>query len=155
MNQADEVRTTFARIVEASQYMTLATADADGLPWASPVWYAANRGDEFVWVSDPAARHSRNLAVRPQLAIAIFDSHQVPGTGRGVYIAAHGEPVADEQLDRAIKIFSDKSVAGGGEPWTRSDMLPPSRLRLYRAVANERFVLATGKDVRIPVPPEA
>ena len=155
MNQAAEVRSAFERIVEANQYMTLATADADGLPWASPVWYAASGADEFVWVSDPAARHSRNLAVRPQLAIAIFDSHQAPGTGRGVYIAAHGEPAVDEHLDRAIKIFSDKLVAHGGEPWTRSDVHPPSRLRLYRAVANERYILSSEKDIRIPVPNEA
>ncbi|MGH3334705.1 MAG: pyridoxamine 5'-phosphate oxidase family protein [Nocardioides sp.] len=155
MNQTAEVRATFERIVVANQYMTLATGDADGLPWASPVWYAAGGDDEFVWASDPAARHSRNLAVRPQLAIAIFDSHQAPGTGRGVYIAAHGEPVADDHMDRAIKIFSDKLVANGGEPWTRSDVHPPSRLRLYRAVANERYVLSSGKDIRIPVPPEA
>ena len=155
MNQTAEVRAAFERIVEVNQYMTLATADADGLPWASPVWYAASAGDELVWVSDPAARHSRNLAVRPQLAIAIFDSHQAPGTGRGVYIAAHGAPVADAHQDRAIKIFSDKLVANGGEPWTRSDVNPPSRLRLYRAVANERYVLSSGKDIRIPVPPEA
>jgi uncharacterized protein YhbP (UPF0306 family) len=152
MNQTAEARSAFEGIVESNQYMTLATADADGLPWASPVWYAASAGEEFVWVSDPAARHSRNLAVRPQLAIAIFDSHQAPGTGRGIYIAAHGEPVAEEDLDRALKIFSDKCVANGDEPWTRSDMLPPSRLRLYRAVANERFILSAGKDVRIPVP---
>jgi nitroimidazol reductase NimA-like FMN-containing flavoprotein (pyridoxamine 5'-phosphate oxidase superfamily) len=153
MNQGAEVRTRFERIIEANQYMTLATADADGLPWASPVWYAAS-GDEFVWASDPTARHSRNLAVRPQLAIAIFDSHQAPGTGTGIYIAAHAEPVADEQLDRAIKIFSDKLAARSGETWTRSDVNPPSRLRLYRAMANERYVLSTGKDVRIPVPSE-
>jgi len=27
-------------IVASNRFMTLATADADGLPWASPVWYA-------------------------------------------------------------------------------------------------------------------
>lgn len=152
MTHPSEVRKAFERIVEANQYMTLATADADGLPWASPVWYAAGGGDEFVWVSDPDARHSRNLAARPQLAIAIFDSHQAPGTGRGVYLAAHGELAADEHLDRAIKVFSDKLVAQGGEPWTRSEVSPPSRLRLYRAVADERYVLSSGRDIRIPVP---
>jgi hypothetical protein len=49
-------------IVEANRYMTLSTADADGVPWASPVWYAPDGPDAFAWVSDPAARHSRNLA---------------------------------------------------------------------------------------------
>ena len=31
--------------------MTLATADADGVPWASPVWYAPDGYSELLWVS--------------------------------------------------------------------------------------------------------
>ena len=27
-------------IIDANQYLTLATADGDGRPWAAPVWYA-------------------------------------------------------------------------------------------------------------------
>jgi hypothetical protein len=27
-------------IIDANRYMTLATADAQGTPWASPVWFA-------------------------------------------------------------------------------------------------------------------
>ena len=27
-------------IIDAARYMVLATADEDGLPWASPVWFA-------------------------------------------------------------------------------------------------------------------
>jgi pyridoxamine 5'-phosphate oxidase-like protein len=46
-------------IVEANRYMTLSTADADGVPWASPVWYAPDGPDALLWVSDPSARHSR------------------------------------------------------------------------------------------------
>jgi pyridoxamine 5'-phosphate oxidase-like protein len=32
-------------IVQANRYMTLSTADADGVPWASPVWYAPDGPD--------------------------------------------------------------------------------------------------------------
>ena len=35
-------------IIDSNQYMTLATADADGRPWASPVWFAHERYTEFV-----------------------------------------------------------------------------------------------------------
>ena len=40
-------------IVDASSYMTLATADHEGRPWASPTWFAAHvlgEGDEQVAV---------------------------------------------------------------------------------------------------------
>jgi hypothetical protein len=40
-------------IVDANQYMTLATADEDGLPWASPVWFASIEYRELFWVSSP------------------------------------------------------------------------------------------------------
>lgn len=63
--------------------MTLATADEAGRPWASPVWYAAVGYDELLWLSRPEARHSRNLAVRRELGIVIFDSSASIGMGQG------------------------------------------------------------------------
>ena len=67
-------------IIDANAYMTLGTADAGGLPWVTPVWFAPEGDRRFYWVSDPDARHSRNLADRPQLSIAIFDSTRVHQT---------------------------------------------------------------------------
>ena len=49
-------------IIDRNAYMVLGTADADGTPWASPVWFATAGYSEFVWVSKPGTRHSRNLA---------------------------------------------------------------------------------------------
>jgi hypothetical protein len=37
------------RLIEANMYMTISTADADGLPWVSPVWFAAASETEFLW----------------------------------------------------------------------------------------------------------
>jgi nitroimidazol reductase NimA-like FMN-containing flavoprotein (pyridoxamine 5'-phosphate oxidase superfamily) len=56
-------------IVDANRYLTLATADGDGRPWATPVWYAHEGYTDFLWVSRPEARHSRNLVRRPEIAI--------------------------------------------------------------------------------------
>jgi hypothetical protein len=79
---------TARAIIDANGYMTLATADASGLPWATPVWFAPVGYREFLWVSSPEARHSRNLAERPQLGIVFFDSRAPIGTGQGVYMSA-------------------------------------------------------------------
>src|ERR1043165_4372149 len=76
----DDLRHRFDAIVAASTYMTTPTAGAGGSPWASPVWFASVDGREFLWISKPGARHSRNIAARPDVAIAIFDSSQPPGT---------------------------------------------------------------------------
>jgi hypothetical protein len=37
------------------------------------------------------ARHSRNLAARPQVSIVIFDSHARIGMGQAVYVSAVAE----------------------------------------------------------------
>ena len=83
---------TVAReIIDANRYMTLATADAGGRPWASPVWYAHQGYTDLYWVSRPEARHSRNLAVRPEVGIVIFDSTVPEGDGQAVYVEALAE----------------------------------------------------------------
>jgi nitroimidazol reductase NimA-like FMN-containing flavoprotein (pyridoxamine 5'-phosphate oxidase superfamily) len=153
MSDVDE-REAFERIVQTNQYMTLATADASGQPWASPVWFATADCEEFVWVSSPEARHSRNLAARAELAIAIFDSRQAPGTGQGVYLSAMAAPVPEDDLDHALSVFSEASQRAGAGSWNRQDVRPPARLRLYRATAVDRFVLSS-RDERVPVPPGA
>src|SRR5919204_6900057 len=90
------------RIIDDNLYMPLATADADGRPWATPVYFGAIDYREFLWVSKPGARHSRNIAERPEVGIVIFDSRVPIGTGRGVYIAAEAHEVAAEDLDAAL-----------------------------------------------------
>lgn len=137
-------------IVEANRYMTLATAGAEGRPWASPVWYATVDCREFFWVSKPEARHSRNLSARPELAIVIFDSRQEPGTGEGVYLSATAEQVPEADLDRGLDVFSSVSQAQGLPAWTHEDVTPPARHRLYHATAAEHFLLSS-RDERLPV----
>lgn len=137
-------------IVDKNPYMTLATAGDDGTPWASPVWYATADCREFVWVSAPEARHSRNLAQRPELAIVIFDSQQRPSTGEAVYLSARAEQVPEDEIDRCLEIFSVVSQRQGLPEWKRENVQPPARLRLYRATATEVFIL-TGLDERLAV----
>lgn len=128
-----------AAIVAAGSYMTLATADAEGRPWASPVWYAPESSGDLLWVSRPDRRHSLNLAVRPQLAIVIFDSHVKPGSGVAVYIDALATEVAQAEREEAIATFSARSQAQGLPAWTAADVTEPAPHRLYRATVVERF----------------
>ena len=108
--------TDLERIVRANDYMVLATADAEGAPWASPVWFATTDCQDFFWVSSPEARHSRNLAARPELAITIFDSTQRPGTGVGIYLSARAGLVPDDGLDAGMAVFSEAAQRAGISP---------------------------------------
>jgi nitroimidazol reductase NimA-like FMN-containing flavoprotein (pyridoxamine 5'-phosphate oxidase superfamily) len=124
MAQPDELRRIARSIIDSNRYMTLATSDETGLPWASPVWYAPAGYREFFWVSSPEARHSRNLATRPRLAIVIFDSHQ-PGGWHAVYMSAVAEELTDVDVDEGIEIFSRRAEEQELGVWTREDVLPP------------------------------
>ena len=135
------------RIIEANRFMTLATADGGGHPWASPVWYAHGEHREFLWVSRPDARHSANLAVRPELGIVIFDSTVAPGDAEAVYVEAIAAELAGDELERGIDLYSRRSVATGEPAWGAADVSEPAPHRLYRARASEQYVLL-GNDRR-------
>jgi uncharacterized protein YhbP (UPF0306 family) len=137
-------------IVDSNVYMTLATADRNGNPWPSPVWYAHAGYTEFHWVSRPDARHSRNLATRPQLGIVIFDSSAGVGAAQAVYLEAVAEKLSGDDRDQAIALYSRRSESHGAPKWTSTEVTGPAPHRLYRASASAHFVLDTG-DQRVPV----
>jgi hypothetical protein len=146
----DDAAALARAIIGGNPYMVLGTADAGGSAWASPVWFAADDGRNFYWVSSPQARHSRNLAVRPKLGIVIFDSTVPPGDGQAVYMSATASELIGEDIDTGIDIFARGAAAAGLATWRREHVVPPARHRLYRAVASEHFVLDE-HDERVPV----
>jgi uncharacterized protein YhbP (UPF0306 family) len=137
-------------IVDANLYMTLGTADREGRPWVSPVYYAHAGYREFFWVSRPEATHSRNIGARREVSIVVFDSTVPIGTGRGVYMSAQAEELEGDDRSPGIEVFSRRSQEHGGREFTLADVEPPSHLRLYRATALEHYLLGED-DRRIPV----
>jgi nitroimidazol reductase NimA-like FMN-containing flavoprotein (pyridoxamine 5'-phosphate oxidase superfamily) len=134
---------TVQEIVSANRYMVLGTADEQGVPWATPVWFATADCRDFYWVSKPGARHSRNIAARPEIAIVIYDSTVTPGEARAVYMTATAERTDD------IAVFAAESARQDIKPWTIADVTGAARHRLYRATATEHYVLSPS-DERIP-----
>jgi nitroimidazol reductase NimA-like FMN-containing flavoprotein (pyridoxamine 5'-phosphate oxidase superfamily) len=137
-------------LIADSRYMVLGTADAAGTPWVSPVWFAPVGLDEFVWVSRPDARHSRNIAARPEVSLVIFDSRVAPGEAQAVYVAALAAELSGTDLERGLEVFAARSAEQGLRAWTAADVRAPARHRLYRATARESFVLGPG-DERVPL----
>ena len=134
-------------IVEANRFLALGTADRSGRPWVTPVWYAPLSYRQYVWVSRPDTRHSRNVAERPHVAITIYDSHR-PGAWSALYMDAVAEQL--EQVDEALEAFNRRSAAQALRAWSRAEVIEPGEFRLYCATATEQFVL-DDHDRRIPV----
>jgi len=139
-------------IIDANSYMVLATADVDGRPWASPVWFAHDGYHDFYWISRPGARHSGNLAGRADLGVVVFDSTVPPLQGQAVYVEATATEVTGDELEHGMETFSARSEAQGMEPLRTEEVDGSGSFRLYRARASAHFVLSS-KDQRIPVDP--
>ena len=133
------------KLLASIRYMTLATVDPDGRPWVTPVWYAAPTPRELLWVSRPEARHSRNIAERPDVAIVIFDSTVASEDAQALYIEATAAR-ADEGVER----FSAASLAAGSEAWTEDEVSGDAKHRLFRADVRRAWMLSE-EEVRVEV----
>ena len=139
-------------VIDSNRFMTLATADEQGTPWASPVWFARRDERRFLWASRPTTRHSLNIAARPDVAIVIYDSRTTPDERQAVYIEATATELEGEDLDAGISAFSHESLSQGLSEWQRERVTGPASFRIYQATVTAWFILADGPDERLPVP---
>ena len=139
---ADVVRS----VIDANSYMALGTADKAGNPWVSPVWFASEDYRNFHWVSSPDAKHSRNLATHPEVAIAIFDSSVPVGGAQAVYLKGVAKQLTDAELEQGLEIFDRVSRQDIGRAFGLDDVQGSALLRLYRATVSEHWVLIRGRD---------
>jgi Pyridoxamine 5'-phosphate oxidase len=147
---SDDAVAAARAVIDSNSYLTLGTAGESGRPWVSPVWFAHSGYREFFWVSSPEAQHSRNIEVRPEVSIVVFDSQVAPTDAAAVYVSAGAEELGGDELESGIEVFSCKSVADGLPAYSVDDVQEPAGLRLYRAVATEHFALGEGSR-RVPI----
>jgi nitroimidazol reductase NimA-like FMN-containing flavoprotein (pyridoxamine 5'-phosphate oxidase superfamily) len=143
---SDELADLARSVIETTKYMALGTADETGHPWVSPVWFACEDFRHFHWASSPDTRHSRNLASRSEVALAIYDPSVDVGAATAVYISGTAKELTGAELGRGIEIFDRLSRTNDGPGWELEDVEPPSPHRLYRATASEYFILIRGRD---------
>jgi hypothetical protein len=146
-------------VIDANHYMTLATVEPDGRPRVSPVYYTPARYTDFYWVSSPDARHSRNVADRPETEIVIFDSSAPVGETAAVYIGAHAREIETDELKTLLpEAFR---TTAGAHAFARAELQGRAPLRLYVAHATSCEVHVAGRhplnpggiDVRMPAHP--
>ncbi len=141
-------------LLRDNSYVVLASADDDGSPWATPVWFAPDGLDRLYWASWPGSRHSVLIEQRPEIALTVFDSTVIPGQGAAFYATARARQVPNESLDEGLRVFGRRSQAQQLGEFTRERLTGPARLRLYVAEFIETWVLDQDAefDQRVPVP---
>ena len=145
-------------VIDANRYMTIGTADSAGTPWTTPVYFTPHDYRELFWVSSPTARHSENIAVRPQVSIVVFDSQVPVGGAEAVYMSASADLVPDADLERCAAIYRSRDQFDG---FGADQLRGSAPFRLYRASVVEHFLLIKGRDplhpsdvdARLPVDP--
>lgn len=138
---ADDGLAAHARaVIDANLYLTLGTADSDGHPWTSPVYFAPAGDRDFCWLSETNSRHSRNLAVRPQVSLVVFDSTVAPYHGRAVYAVGEARELSGAEVDRALETYPRPGQVGVTS-FARDEVTAPSPYRLYRATACRLWIL--------------
>lgn len=124
-----------------------ATANTNGTPWASPVWFAHVGHRDFVWVSKLHREHTKHVTDRPEVSLVIFDSTQTPGDVEAVHATGRAERTDDPAH---LDAFSARGTSQGLSGWTRDRVSGDSEFRLFHVIAGRLWVLDDG-DNRLPV----
>jgi nitroimidazol reductase NimA-like FMN-containing flavoprotein (pyridoxamine 5'-phosphate oxidase superfamily) len=146
----DDLAAHARTIIEANLYLTLGTADPDGRPWTTPVYFAPAGDRDFYWTSASDARHSRHIAARSRVSIVIFDSTVPPYHGRAVYAVGEARELSGGDLDRALAAYPRRD-ARGASPVTREEVTGAAPYRLYQVTASDMWVLCP-REPRQPCP---
>jgi hypothetical protein len=132
------------RLLTANRYLVLATADEDGRPWATPLFFGLVGSTRVCWVSAPDRRHSRNLVQRPAVAITVFDSTVEVGHAEAAYFDA--EAATAEGDDVTLVLAGLNARLPEPKQLGADDLRPDGRLVAYTAELRRWYLLARGGD---------
>jgi uncharacterized protein YhbP (UPF0306 family) len=102
----------------------------------------------LVWLSEPSAKHSRNLRGNRTAAIAVFDSHQSWGKpDRGIQLLGSARELSGKAAEEAERIYAERFPH-----YRRQDNsayafygLRPRRLKLFDEPTLGRGVFVTAR----------
>ncbi len=93
------------KIIAENLYCVIASADLDGRPWVSPVFFNFDKDYNIYWESFKDSTHSKLIRKNPRVAIVIFDSRVPEGTGDGIYLHGVAKELKGVELKHGIKSF--------------------------------------------------
>jgi hypothetical protein len=134
MSTVDDASRQARRLIEATPHLTLATADASGKPWSSPVYFAHDQAFTLYWVSFKQTVHSANIRARPQVGISLL-GEPPDHEGRGVYFDAVATELHDlTEVEHAIEVRRTRPQDRKFAVTAPGDVLGDAAWRIYRAV---------------------
>ncbi len=141
-------RSAVDRVLAANRYLVLGTADEDGQPWVTPVFFAPLDPNRVCWVSSPDSRHSRNIAHRAEVAITVFDSTVDVGRAEAAYFDADAAQATLDETDTTLQALNSRLPQD--KRLSHDDLQPRGPLVVYRADLRHHYVLVRGGDPEHP-----
>jgi general stress protein 26 len=130
-------------IIDRILYVTIASVDADGLPWNSPVFSAHDEDLNFYWGSHIDSQHSKNIKATGRAFLVIYDSTVEAGQGEGVYVKARAEEILDsDEIKRAHNLLQDRRPV---PYWRLSEVQAPAPVRLFKAIPEKIWMNDDGE----------
>ena len=99
-------RATALAYLRAHNVMTLATTGDEG-PWAAAVFYAS-ADFTLYFVSSPEARHSRNLAIHPRVAVTVQEDYREWTAIKGLQLEGAARVVTGPEQSAATSAYRTK-----------------------------------------------
>jgi uncharacterized protein YhbP (UPF0306 family) len=118
---AERLDTLARALLRAAPLCAISTVSPGGRAHVNTAYFVWSGRFEIVWLSSPAARHSRNIDASGTAAIAVFDSRQTWG-----------------DLDRGIQLFGTARRLRG-RPADDARLLYAKRFRGARDLDNEAY----------------
>jgi uncharacterized protein YhbP (UPF0306 family) len=93
-------------LLDAADLCAIATVSPRGQLHVNTAYFALAPDLRLVWISDPAATHSRNLRANGEAAVVVYDSAQSwGGTDRGIQVFGSGHAAADDAAEIYARRF--------------------------------------------------
>jgi uncharacterized protein YhbP (UPF0306 family) len=142
------IRAEARRLLDGSTLCAIATVSPGNRAHVNTAYFAWSREFDLVWLSEPTARHSRNLRANSTAAIAVYDSSQSwEKPDRGIQLFGSAREVAAPAARPAERVYARRfpeSAQADLSPY-RFYRFRPSRMKLFdeAALGAGVFVTAT------------
>ncbi len=158
--QLAEWKQYLAECLDASQFLALGTAGADG-PWVMPVYFAFDANFALYFISEPSTVHMQNIEKDGRVSCAVFSTAQSSGSPvLGLQITGDASWVTPAEAESACKAYFTAMPAR--HPINQSNRAeeyanPKTVWRMAKIVPREVWVFDEKNfgGTRIKVPPEA
>jgi len=141
------------KLLDDSKLCAIATVSPAGRGHINTAYFGWGTGYEVVWLSAPAARHSRNVRANGSAAVAVFRSTQTwGGSDRGIQLFGRARELRGRVALEAERLYAKRFRAYEGDlPAFRFYRLGTRRMKLFdeRVLGGGTFVTVSVQRGRV------